>query len=71
VSGFRKGKAPPQMVLNHFGKKSISAEACESIIGQAHILKKVLSIVTVYRDCARALTFENFCSTGPLCSDFI
>jgi hypothetical protein len=37
------------MVLNHFGKKSISAEACESIIGQAHILKKtkVLSLVSV------------------------
>lgn len=35
IPGFRKGKAPPAMVLNHFGKKSISAEACESIIGAA------------------------------------
>jgi len=35
VPGFRKGKAPPQMVLNHFGKKSITAQACEQIIGSA------------------------------------
>lgn len=33
IPGFRKGKAPPAMVLNHFGKKSVSAEACEEIIG--------------------------------------
>eukprot|EP00960_Hanusia_phi_P072931 767904-Hanusia_phi.AAC.2 len=35
VPGFRKGKAPPQMVVNHFGKKSITAQACEQIIGSA------------------------------------
>jgi trigger factor len=33
IPGFRKGKAPAAMVLNHFGKKSVSAEACEEIIG--------------------------------------
>lgn len=35
VPGFRRGKAPPAIVLNHYGKDSISAEACEKIIGAA------------------------------------
>jgi hypothetical protein len=35
IPGFRKGKAPTAMVLNHFGKESIQAEACEKIIGAA------------------------------------
>lgn len=35
IPGFRKGKAPTAMVLNHFGKESVSAEACEKIIGAA------------------------------------
>lgn len=35
IPGFRKGKAPAAIVLNHFGKQSVTAEACEEIIGAA------------------------------------
>lgn len=35
IPGFRKGKAPAGLVMNHFGKESVTAEACEEIIGAA------------------------------------
>lgn len=32
VDGFRKGKAPKQMVINQYGKETIRASACEEVI---------------------------------------
>jgi trigger factor len=32
IPGFRKGKAPRQLVINHYGKSNITASACEEVI---------------------------------------
>jgi trigger factor len=32
IAGFRKGKAPKQLIINHFGRQSIEASACEEVI---------------------------------------
>lgn len=32
VDGFRKGKAPKQLIINHYGRDTIRASACEEVI---------------------------------------
>jgi trigger factor len=32
ISGFRKGKAPKQLIINHYGRQTIEASACEEVI---------------------------------------
>lgn len=32
ISGFRKGRAPKQLIINRYGKETIAASACEEVI---------------------------------------
>lgn len=40
INGFRKGRAPKQMVINEFGKERVSASACEEVIEKS--IKKAI-----------------------------
>jgi trigger factor len=45
IPGFRKGKAPRQLIINHYGKDKITASACEEVIEIG--VKKALEVAGV------------------------
>ena len=66
IPGFRKGKAPTAMVLNHFGKESVSAEACEKIIGAAVPMALQMKDIRAIGQVPATLSSEIPASTPPL-----
>jgi FKBP-type peptidyl-prolyl cis-trans isomerase (trigger factor) len=72
IPGFRKGKAPANIVLNHFGKKSVSAEACEEIISASVPMALQQKDIRVScggnPDCHTSETQDQFDTPPPDCS---
>jgi hypothetical protein len=64
IPGFRKGKAPANIVLNHFGKKSVTAEACEEIISASVPMALQQKDIRVSCDCMTGIPIVTSRITG-------